>query len=154
MEKVLHKLQLMEAALPETIMEYVSKSMPEITATVGGWRVFGGMSFVSENYHASPSIFIRQFGHWTIARSDNGDAACLDSNSGSVRIFDTGAFIGKQNNEGFVIIKSQLDNKKLMRDACDASNVLLFVKNTFASLNAFCKELGVGPSEMNTRINQ
>lgn len=141
MNSVLSKIQSTDGILPETVIEYVSKSMPGSTLNLGGWRIFGGMSFISENYHASPSMFIRQFGHWTIARLDNGDAACLDSNSGMVRIFDTGAFTGKKDNQGFVMIRSQVDIRKPMKEPCSADNVFLFVKRTFDSLADFINEL-------------
>lgn len=137
MNDVLDVLKSKEVDLPSSIHAYVSTQMPHATIESNGVRIFGGMSFVAENYHASPSMFIRQFGHWTVARMDNGNAVCLDSNTGQVRVFDSGEFTGSKPNQGFVVILSNLAGGKPTRSACDPDNVLLFAIQTFVSLEAF-----------------
>ncbi|MGV3659524.1 MAG: hypothetical protein ACO1TE_05050 [Prosthecobacter sp.] len=141
MDSVINKLMTLEAELPERIRQHVLETMPASTVDDAGCRIIGARDFVPENYHASPSMFIRQFGHWTVARFDNGNAVCLDAESGVVRVFDVGAFIGRKSNEGFVMIKSPDADGRLRKTACSAENILPFVIEYFDSWTSFVHSL-------------
>lgn len=81
MNSVINKLQTLDAKLPGRIRQHVLQTMPASSVEDAECQIIGARDFVPENYHASPSMFIRQFGHWTAARFDDGNAVCLDAAS-------------------------------------------------------------------------
>ncbi len=124
--------------LPECLKRYMDSFAGDENAEYPGCRLIGKKMFFAENFDSSPGIYIREYGYWTIGRTDTGDALCIDKKSGKLLLFSVGRFYGKPG-KGMVVGLRGEDGYFKSDKKCDEQTILDCISNEFEGISDFLR---------------
>jgi hypothetical protein len=108
--------------IPLRIITYITGSLPRIDLELKDLLLYGERNFITENLDASPAIYIREFGFWTIGRSSSGKMLCLEIETGVIFSVYPEVFVGPTSRGRIVGLRNEAG--RLIRNLkCDKSSI-------------------------------
>lgn len=134
-----------DVVVPSRVGRLISNLKLRSPCFFGELKLIGLNHFLAENYHASPSMFIRHFGFWTIARLDTGCALCLNTLDGTVAEIDSGSIFGSKDGQGFVYEVHDGVGSKVK---CTQDHVNSLISKSYISILALFEAYQIPVSEV------